>query len=197
MRDRWYGDNRDLVKWTVLAHLARVNSAQHILQIAYFRHDDFSAVEIDGERLDIPIAVKTHFRNIRRIEELSLPAKIRVFDPVFRNREEYLDEAKGFISSFSDGKRIVFLDPDTGLEPAKKASLNHALDKDLKCFWCTLKTGDILVLYQHQTNRNGEEWKEPKRSQFEKAIKATSGTAKIAHGTELAHDVILIYAVKA
>ncbi len=50
----WYGDNRDLVKWSVLVHLAKMNTAKRILQIAYFRDDDFSGVEIDGGKFDIP-----------------------------------------------------------------------------------------------------------------------------------------------
>src|SRR5271169_3122065 len=39
MRDRWYGDNRDLVKWATLLHLAHTNRVGTILQVAMYRAD--------------------------------------------------------------------------------------------------------------------------------------------------------------
>ena len=50
-----------------------------ILQIAYFRDDDFSGVEIDGGKFDIPSEIKSRFRDISRIEGLSSPPKVSVF----------------------------------------------------------------------------------------------------------------------
>jgi hypothetical protein len=175
-----------------------MNDANRILQIAYFRDDDFFGVEIDGGKFDIPSEIKAHFRDIRRTEGLSSPPKVSVFVTVFENRKEYLDQAKEFITAFSHERCIVFLDPDTGLEPPKtKPNLNHVLSKEIRDFWHTLKPGDLLALYQHKTNRNGEAWKEPKRKQFQEAIIAAEGTVKIAHGPKLARDVILIYVQKA
>jgi hypothetical protein len=60
-----------------------------------------------------------------------------------------------------------------------------------------LKPGDVLALYQHKTNRNNKSWVEPKRVQFERAIKGPEGTVKIAHGLKLARDVVLFYVHKA
>jgi len=37
MRDKWYADNRDLVKWGVLLTLAERHAAKHILQVLYYR----------------------------------------------------------------------------------------------------------------------------------------------------------------
>ncbi|WP_157844579.1 hypothetical protein [Dehalococcoides mccartyi] len=34
MKDKWYGDKRDLVKWGVLLTLAKMFSARRILQVA-------------------------------------------------------------------------------------------------------------------------------------------------------------------
>ena len=199
MRPKWYGDNRDLVKWSVLIHLAKVNTAKRILQIAYFRYDDFSGVEIDGGKFDIPLEIKAHFRDIRRIEGLSSPLKVSILDTVFENRKEYLDQAKEFITSFSHERCIVFLDPDTGLEPARP-SLNHVLKCEINELWDAMKQGDILALYQHKTNKKGGpwvKWAEPKRLQFERAIAAATGSVKIAHGFRLAGDVVLLYVPKA
>jgi hypothetical protein len=36
MKDEWYGDKRDLVKWGVLLHLAATFKATRILQVPYY-----------------------------------------------------------------------------------------------------------------------------------------------------------------
>jgi len=195
MRNKWYGDKRDVVKWSVLIQLANIKAASRILQIAYFREDDPSRVEMDGNDHDIPAEVMAHFRDISRIHELPSHVKITVFDKVIADRNEYLDEASEFISSFKKERCIVFLDPDTGLEPANH-NLNHVLDKEAKAYWDTLKHLDVLALYQHQTNRNGEAWEEPKRMQFERAIAVPHGIVKTGRGVHVARDVVLFYAQK-
>jgi hypothetical protein len=196
MKNCWYADNRDLVKWSVLIHLAIVNSATRILQIAYFQEHSFPKVELDKEEKEIPQEIQTHYRDIRNIENLSSPIKVNVFHKVITDRRQYLLEAKKFISSYIKDQCVVFLDPDTGLEP-KNPSLKHVLNEEAKEFWKSLKVGDVLVLYQHQTNRNGKPWKEPKRAQFEKVIDGPKGSVKVGCGPKLARDVVLFYAVKA
>jgi hypothetical protein len=37
VKDKWYGDNRDLVKWGVLLLLAKRYAAGRIVQVAYYR----------------------------------------------------------------------------------------------------------------------------------------------------------------
>ena len=37
MRDKYYADNRDLVKWGVLLTLAEQHAARHILQVMYYQ----------------------------------------------------------------------------------------------------------------------------------------------------------------
>lgn len=196
MKNCWYADNRDLIKWSVLMHLAIVNSASRILQIAYFQEHTFPKVELDKEEKEVPEEVQAHFRDIRNIESLSSPIKINVFSKVVTDRNEYLHEAKKFITLYKEDRCVVFLDPDTGLEPTKP-NLKHVLNDEANNFWSSLKSGDILVLYQHKTNMNGKPWVEPKRAQFEKAIGASRGAVKIGRGPKLAKDVVLFYAVKA
>lgn len=177
-------------------HLATLNSASRILQIAYFQEHTFPKVELDAEEMEIPEEVETHFRDVRNIERLSSAIKVNVFGKVLTDRTQYLVEAKEFISLYAKDRCVVFLDPDTGLEPTK-ASLKHVLNKEANGFQESLKTGDILVLYQHKTNKNGQPWEEPKRVQFEKAIGVPRGSVKVGRGSKLANDVVLFYAVKA
>lgn len=196
MRNKWYGDKRDLVKWSVLIHLAKMNNAKRILQVAYFRSNQFDGVEIDRVKFETPPEITNHFRNIHRIEELSSPVKVSVFNTVFNDRKGYLDQAKEFIASFSHERCIVFLDPDTGLEPETvKSNLDHVLNSEIKELWDALKPDDVLALYQHQTNRNGKTWIEPKKGQFTRAIGAAVDAVKIGHG-DLARDVVVFYVQK-
>jgi len=37
MKDTWYGDRRDLVKWGTLVHLARSEQIMTVIQVAFLR----------------------------------------------------------------------------------------------------------------------------------------------------------------
>jgi hypothetical protein len=199
MRDCWYSDNRDLVKWGVLTVLARKYEARSILQIAYFNPSDFGVIEVDGEEVRIPHEVLCHFRNIGNITTLSGPAKVSVFDAPFlkSNRTDYHEAVSLFIRAHKDDRAIVFLDPDTGLEPNGKADYKHVLNREVRSVWDSLPKDWLLVFYQHQTNRAGEPWVEPKREQFSLALGLTKNQVKIAQGPEIARDVTFFFAVKA
>jgi hypothetical protein len=60
VQDRWYADNRDLVKWGVLLRLAETLDARRVLQLAFYRPRDFGQVVIDGQRQDLPAEVISH-----------------------------------------------------------------------------------------------------------------------------------------
>ena len=86
MRDKWFGDNRDLVKWSVLLHLAKENNINNILQIAYYRESEFGSICIDypdctdDKVIQIPDEVKNFFRRIQNIKNMSNSIMIDVFD---------------------------------------------------------------------------------------------------------------------
>jgi hypothetical protein len=86
MRDSWYGDNRDLIKWGVLVRLADLFEARRVLQLAYYRPAVFGRLVIDGNEYDIPEEVIAHFRNLRTIGSLGSNVRVTVFDPVFQDR---------------------------------------------------------------------------------------------------------------
>ena len=195
MKDQWYGDARDLVKWGVLLHLANIYSAKRILQVAYFQPSTWSHIEIDRHEHPIPHSVIEHFRNVLNINNLSSKPRIEVLVSPFEDRDKY----KRIITNAIAGQHpcIVFLDPDTGLQPPKSpAGLEHVLDSELKYIWGRMPVGDVLVFYQHRTNRNGQDWIEPKREQFEKALGLPCGSAKVAHGLKIARDVAFYYCRK-
>ena len=91
--------------------------------------------------------------------------------------------------------RVVFLDPDTGLE-SRKPGPAHVLESELAAIWREMGPDDVLVLYQHQTNRDGTPWIESKKVQFEAALELKLGSAKVARAPKIARDVALFFVRK-
>lgn len=195
MRDQWFGDNRDLVKWSVLFHLAEENNATHILQVAYFRPSSYGKIRIDNKEINIPAEVLSFFRNISNIKKINSKIKVEVFDRKFENRIEYEKAAIKFISDYSNSRCIVFLDPDTGLEPTNP-DLKHVLSSEARRLFQSIKPDDIFVFYQHKTNRNGQPWIEPKKVQLAASLAVENSEIKIAHSPKIAHDVVFYYIKK-
>lgn len=52
------------------------------------------------------------------------------------------------------------------------------------------------MLYQHQTNRGGQPWIEPKRQQLENALGVGRGSASSVTGARVASDVGFLMAVR-
>jgi hypothetical protein len=121
VKDKWYGDNRDLVKWGVLLCLASQFKAGKIVQVAYYRPE---TIEIDGVRHLMPDAVIRHFsRHVADIARLgSASIQIEVFDLPLLSRDAYMKGVHAALVNLisSASPCIIFLDPDTGLEPTKK-----------------------------------------------------------------------------
>lgn len=194
MKDEWYGDKRDLVKWGSLLLVAKQHRIRRVLQVAYYRSSTWAHLEIDGVEHALPASVVAHFRDVRDIRRLVAGVQIEVVDvPLQRGRAAYLDAVVDAVTSIRQPK-LVFLDPDTGLEPRPgKGDLTHVLEQELQALWARLGPRDILALYQHQTNRNGSPWLGPKRVQFERVLSLPTGHAKVAKAPGIARDVALIY----
>jgi hypothetical protein len=195
LRDRWYGDARDLVKWGVLLHLAREYGLSRVLQVAYLQASEFECLEVDGDSVPLPPEVIQHFRRVQNIKAIATQPRIEVVEEQFDGRPVYLRRTCASILASAD-PTLVFLDPDTGLAP-KNPSTAHVLEDELRAIWETLRHGDVLVLYQHATNRNNEPWVQPKLAQFECALGLPAGAAKLAWGPRIARDVAFFFAARA
>jgi hypothetical protein len=196
MRDEWYGDKRDLVKWGVLLELVRHHRAKHVLQVLYLRPSKWGQLEIDGGKFDLPEAVVRHFRRTAAVCAIDCPAQIEVIEETFENRDEYLQTVLTRIRSRTQLPGIVFLDPDTGLAPPRVPGSKHVLEWELAAIWHEMRAGDVLVLYQHQTNRDGTPWVEKKKTQFEQALKIDEGSARMARAVEIVRDVAFVFVEK-
>jgi hypothetical protein len=197
MRDKWYGDNRDILKWSALLYIADRFNIRSIAQICYYRESEWPEILIDGTAHVIPEPVRNHFRNVKAARTIRCNIPLFVFDNVLDSRTTYMNEALKFIDSIHLRPTIIFVDPDTGLQPEKsKPSLEHVLETDLNRIWHTLKSGEVLSVYQHETNKAGKPWIEQKKAQFARSIGIDDQHIGIASSMKLARDVIMMYARK-
>jgi hypothetical protein len=197
MRDQWYGDHRDLVKWGTLLEIVRTRRSKHILQVLYYRPSEWGSIEFEGRSIDISSEVIRHFRSVGSIRDLSCGASIEVISEEFADRKRYLRGITAAIQARGTRLGIVFLDPDTGLEPESgNFGPTHVRKNELAEIWGALSTGDVLVLYQHETNPKGEDFIGPKKHQFAQALGISVESAKHAYAPKVARDVVFFFADK-
>lgn len=195
MRDQWYADKRDLVKWGVVLTLAERYAARHILQVLYHRPSAWAELDIDGDKVPLPDAVVRHFRDPGTIVNIAARVPVEVVAEDLVDRREYQRCVVERLRACTRLPGIVLLDPDTGLAP-KVAGLEHVVETELCEVWRELQPGDVLILYQHQTNRRGEPWVEETRAQFAEALGIDPRTATLAWSERIARDVAFFYAQK-
>lgn len=198
MKDAYYADKRDLVKWSGIVHLCAINELTNVIQIAYYRHENLPEMSFDSKTKTIPIPreVFLHFRNIddiRRLgDEIGLEVKVMKTPFDHNNRQQYLEEAIGEINRITDPK-VVFLDPDTGLAPAKSCQPEHVSKSEVTEIWKSLNQDDILVFYQHRF-RSGR-WVEIRKKELAEACEVGKGSVK-TWSAKIASDVVLYFIKK-
>ncbi len=194
MRDIWYGDNRDLVKWGGLLHLAQLHAIELIVQVAFYRPSEFGGLEKDAEEIPLPGPVREHFRSLHSIDGLAGRAgiAIRLIDGLFEhsNRSNFISSVAQDLEALAD-RKVVLLDPDTGIAP-RRHNANHVTAGEIAALWACLRPGDWLVLYQHA--RRTRSWLDETREEFRLATDARS--VSTYRGSRLASDVALFAAAK-
>jgi hypothetical protein len=160
MRDWWYGDKRDVVKWGTVLVLARKWSIRAVLQVALCRPTSFNYQLNIGETTEpLPVEVVRHFRDIDDIQRLAEATNLKIdiykdtfrWNHEFRTREDfradYFDKVTTKIQQYRDPV-IVFLDPDTGIAPVNY-DYKHVTHQEIRKTLQAMKTGDVLLFYQH------------------------------------------------
>ena len=194
MRDSWYADNRDVIKWGTLLHLAQRHRVRAILQVAFFRSCPAHELLSDGQDVGMPKEVWDHFRDVRQVKRLGARCgvTIEVLDLPFapRLRGCYMDTVLRAISN-RRGAKIVLLDPDTGLERRSGAS-KHVKIGDVQRVWRVLRPGDWLVLYQHRSRV--PDWLSSAKRKFTTAC--SPAHVCTFSSPQLARDVVLLATAK-
>lgn len=195
MKERWFADDRDLVKWSALLHFARAHALARIIQVAYVRADERPQVTIGEQTVAVDDVVWNFFRDLQRIRQLGATAGIPIdviddtFDP--RNRAAYQQRVTDGLAANRDGAILLFLDPDTGLQPAR-ASAEHVAREEVQACWRRLAAGDWLALYQHA--RHDKSWVEDVRCELSALCDGVP--IDLVRSTEIGKDVALLFARK-
>jgi hypothetical protein len=197
MKDQYYADNRDLIKWGGIVHLCEITRIKHVIQAAYFRASrSWPQLNFNGKEVSVPEDVITHFRSITDIKRLGKKAGITIdivkgeFSHAYR--EAYTKSICQRIQRQTQ-HQIVFLDPDNGLAP-QKAKAEHVKSEEISSIWQRLKRGDYLVLYQHKPRiRN---WRTVRKKEMAIACKIVPSTIRIWEATEKIKDVVFFYCKK-
>lgn len=193
MKDTWYGDDRDLVKWGMLAHLAERHDLAVIMQVAYLRPGKRPPLQDGTAQVPISPMVWAFFRDVGGIRALggTLKRRIVLLDETFvpRRRNQYRQEVVEAVRGL-EGAKIVLLDPDTGIA-ATKATGKHVTTEDIAAVWAVLASGDWLAVYQHRYR--DKRWREDARGKLA-AVCCTS--VELFGAPDIASDVVLLAAQK-
>ena len=111
--------------------------------------------------------------------------------PFRGSRELYIEHTTDEISRFAT-RKVVLLDPDTGIEP-EKPNFNHVRGVEIGIIWDSLTPGDLLVLYQHSWRE--KQWRSKAQSAFADACRQTADQVDI-YSSDLASDVAFLVATK-
>ncbi len=191
MRDRWYGDDRDVVKWGAALHLARREGLADIVYVAMHRpDDDWPKLVTARGPAPLPDEVVRHFRDLDDLRRLEARTGVRIAtvrDP-FVDRAAYFRRVCERVGKYA-APVLVLLDPDTGLAPDVGAGPQHVTTDEVAALFAAMRPGDLLACYQHA--RRQKDWRGRARRAFANAPGVPSFEVE-ALRSDLARDVLLL-----
>ena len=196
MRNEYYSDRKDMWKWSVLLGLA--GDSHHIFQLAMLTPDNGTHGFDSGVPQNCDARVRDFFLQERRkssytvygVEQL-LPSRITVLNSPDSNQKfyskrlnsKYFDEAILKVQERGSEPKIVFLDPDVGLE-IKNSDDRHVLEDDISRIWDVLRPNDYLVLYQHRDRTSIDRFLRLKKEQLGRILNfEPENISHCTHGT--------------
>ena len=205
MRNQYYGDSRDVFKWSMILKLVRDHGIRTVLQVAMLRPDDNSG---QGNTTHLPNnAVKSVLsffeeerqvfesdprkRDIRRITRLPDYCgggfRIEVFDKIFSGKS-YFEEAKEAIRNLHR-PALILLDPDTGMGEAKgQRRYKQIREDEIRSIFSQLEPRYVLTLFQYKWRCKN--W----ITYLENKFKGAEGNANTEHTADT--DLVLFSAIK-
>ncbi len=195
MRHEWYGNDRDVVKWSALIHLAQREAAASIVQVAMRRPDGAEPpLHTSRGKVSAPAEVTTHFRDLDDIRRLAAATAltIEVMADPFVDRRRYFGRVVERVREPRDAALILFLDPDIGVV-ADRPGPEHVSSEEVARVFEALRPGDLLVCYQH--GRRHKDWRGQARRAFANAPGLPSFDVEVLT-SERARDVLMLTAKK-
>ena len=170
MKNRYFGDNRDLFKYDLIYQIIRAVLVNHFTVIPMLTGNDDKG---HGEKRDrdkaragkenrdlmsfLDECVAEGRRDIKQLESFfkNQCVKMKVYQKGFshQQRGDYFKQAENELLP----KSLVLVDPDTGLE-VKRSGEKHVLYSEVKSLYEHMDKGSILMIYQHFPRANHPEY---------------------------------------
>jgi hypothetical protein len=182
MRNEFYGDRKDVWKWSVVLTVA--GKQKPIVYVPMLTANDgnlFGVVEnahpdvvafFEAERK----LFQSSPRNVGRIVNL-LPGRIRIIGRDFRNacRSKHFQDVASELGRHSEPV-VLLVDPDNGLACTKPGK-QHIADSELRLLWESLSTGSTLLLFQVSGGRK-KDWLNDRMQAFAEALSIGSSAVQ-------------------
>jgi hypothetical protein len=172
MRKQWFGDSRDYVKWSCIRHEAQGDYL--VLYGVMLGKDSFKDKALDPHVVDF-FDRRKDFSALGELFPKGFVCETALYTKL--GADEYFDKIIERISELQAQHNIlVFLDPDTGMEPKGDITDKHLRMCDVRRVCAALMPGDKLVIYQH-ASRVGN-WIDT----YEMRLKHVCGDMKVTLG---------------
>ena len=213
MKLQYLGDSKDAFKWDYLDFLVKSlnkGSKEYKLLVVPMLtdYDKTKQGQTDPSEFSSSKEVQEfclHLRNKRELKEIKkLPFYTKGSYKVCIHKERFHEEGNWFVNNDSfrrtyfpniseEGKTVLFLDPDKGLETKRPRNTNeqHVKYCDIKNIYNVAKKDDIIVVFQHALRKHcpfPEHYQEILKRLEKKEVK--SHTAAIFWGNKVMFVVI-------
>jgi hypothetical protein len=204
MRDQFYGDRKDVLKWTLALQAA--GSEKRILYVVMYRPhkgthgQDFRPIDqalqevvrfFESERKKFGAGIPRRLAGVSAL----MPGRIDLVSEIYehRDRRQYFEKILSRLCSRSPAQNfVVLLDPDNGIAGLNPKS-EHVCPQQILSVWSAMWPGDVLIVYQHQFR--DKEWRIKRLTVLASAINVPLGRIK-EHRVEGVRDVCFFQVVK-
>lgn len=173
MNKQFLGDERDLFKFDLIKEIIQGKSKiEFFTYIPMLTDNDYrrenhgnkrnlkdakagSNNELLIDKLEeykkIPIKDRTFYQIKRYFKELDIDNKFYQENEIFNNdnRFQYFKNIPYELLS----KSLIFIDPDTGLQPKKSLNEKHILYWEVSYLYDQMDNDSLLIIYQHSTHK--------------------------------------------
>jgi hypothetical protein len=163
MRNEFYGDKRDLWKWTIA--LREAGPRRKILHVPMLRPTKWPQKKPQGVDDRVWEFFTQEWKcfdegssRCLRIAQLSDQVDVISHDFDNRNRSDYFGRVVASLTLRQHERGLVVLrDPDTGVI-GSKATEKHISQEEVEMVWSAMRADDILMIYQHNARVEKKIW---------------------------------------